>query len=752
MFDSFRCTPDGGSRGPDAQYEGGTKNRRESGVAAGWLEASRARSATIPAEEKVRNSLDSVFRPRSVAVVGASRRPDAIGTNILQNLFRANFTGMVFPVNPSASVIHSVKVWPTVSSIPDPVDLAVIVVPMPRVAGAIADCAAKGVGAAVVITAGYRETGAAGAAEEERLRETCRKHGIRLVGPNCMGVMNAEPEYSLDATFAPVGADFGTLGLASQSGAMGIAILNACRRLGIGLTQFVSMGNKADVSGNDLLEYWEDDDRTKVIGFYLESIGNVEKFKTIARRVTAKKPILMVKSGRTSAGARAASSHTGALASAEVGVSALLDQTGVLRCETLEELFDSVAALTRAPLPAGRKVGIVSNAGGPAIMAADAAEAYGLEIPTLGAETQAALRAFLPAEASTQNPVDMIASASTPSFVRTLEAVLQDPSIDAVIVTSVPPVLFDPTELMARITEVAKRSAKPVLTVFMAPEEFYDTVHRIEGHPPLYRFPESAMRALGRMCRYAEWKRRPIEAVPELADVDDDAVGRVIGRADGWIDPDAVRAVLDAYRLPIVPQQSATSERDVGAAGRAVGFPCVLKAAGKRLVHKSDVGGVVLGIRDEAALVAAVKDMRGRVAAAGRAADLEGFVVQKQLPPGREVLVGAFRDPRVGPMIGFGLGGKYVEALKDVAFRLLPLSRSEVREMMAAIRGDAILRGLRGEPPVDRDALEDIVLRIGQLMVRHPGIIELDLNPVIAYERGVRTTVADGRIRVEPPR
>jgi acyl-CoA synthetase (NDP forming) len=439
------------------------------------------------------------------------------------------------------------------------------------------------------------------------------------------------------------------------------------------------------------------------------------------------------------------------MAAGEVATSALLDQTGILRCDTLEELFDLAVALTRAPLPAGRRVGIVSNAGGPAIMAADAAEALGLEIPPLSAATQATLRSFLPPEASTQNPVDMIASASSPSYVRALDAVLQDPSIDAVIVTSVPPVLFDPTELMSRITEVTRRSHKTVLSVFMAPEEFYENVHRIDCHPPVYRFPESAARALGSMCRYSDWKRRPAEPPLALLDVDDTDVARTIAAADGWLAPDAVRRVFAAYRLPIVPERSAASSAEAASAARAIGFPCVLKASGRRLVHKSDVGGVVLGLRDEAAVAAAARQIRSRLEGAGRLADLEGFVVQRELPPGREVFVGSFRDPRVGPIVGFGLGGRYVEALRDVSFRLLPLSRPEARELISSIRGAKILEGFRGEPPVDREALEDIVLRIGQLVIRHPGIAELDLNPVIAYGKGVPTTIADGRIRVAPP-
>jgi acetyltransferase len=345
----------------------------------------------------------------------------------------------------------------------------------------------------------------------------------------------------------------------------------------------------------------------------------------------------------------------------------------------------------------------------------------------------------------------MIASASSPSYVESLRAVLEDPAIDAAIVTSVPPVLFDPTELMVRITGVTSRSGKTVLSVFMAPEEFYDSVHRIEGHPPLYRFPESAARALGAMCRYFEWKRRPAGPPIDLADVDDDAVRRVLAAADGWLDPDSVRAVLEAYRLPLVAQRRVRSDAETGPAARAVGFPCVLKASGAGLVHKTEVGGVVLGLRDEAAVASAARDIRARLEALGRAPELEGFVVQRQAPAGREVLVGAFRDPRVGPIIGFGLGGKYVEALRDVVFRLLPVSRQEARELMGAIRGAKILEGLRGEPPVDRAALEDIVLRAAQLVTRHPAILEMDLNPVIAQPSGLPTTVVDARIRAGAP-
>jgi acetyltransferase len=384
-------------------------------------------------------------------------------------------------------------------------------------------------------------------------------------------------------------------------------------------------------------------------------------------------------------------------------------------------------------------------------MAADAAEALGLEIPQLEPETQAALRAFLPPEASTQNPVDMIASASSPNYLRTLEIVLESPSVDAVILVSVPPVLFDPTDLMVGVTEIARKSSKPVLTVFMAPEAFYETVHDIAGHPPLYRFPESAVRALWRMCRQAEWMRRPVEEPATFDDVDDARVREVLDRDAEWLDPEDVRVVLDAYRIPVAAQRLVSGEAEVGSAARAVGFPCVLKAFGQAIVHKSDIGGVLLDLEDEASAVAAARAIRKRAGEAGRAGDLEGFLVQRQLAEGREVLVGAFRDPQIGPVVGFGMGGRYVEALRDVAFRIVPLTPGEARDLVRAIRGARILAGMRGEPPVDHAALEQILLRVGQLMTRHPRIAELDLNPVIAQPEGAPTLVADARIRLGGP-
>jgi acetate---CoA ligase (ADP-forming) len=457
-------------------------------------------------------ALDAIFSPRSVAVIGASRRRDSIGFSLLHNLVACEFNGALFPVNPAAQAIHSLKCYPNVAAIPDPVDLAVIVVPKKLVPGAVEECLAKGVRGLVVITAGFSETGEEGARHERALREKVRAAGVRMIGPNCMGVINTDAAVSLNATFAPTPARPGSIGFVSQSGALGVAILNVAQDLGIGLTQFVSMGNKADVSGNDLLEHWEDDPATGVICMYLESFGNPRRFTEIAKRVSRKKPILVVKSGRTAEGARAASSHTGAIAGTDVTVSAFLDQCGVLRANTIEELFDIARALARSPLPEGGRVGIVTNAGGPAIMATDACVNLGLRMAELSAATGSALRSFLPAEASVANPVDMIASAAAESYSRSVAAVLDDPGVDMAMVINVTPLLSNPIDVLEAVGEVARSRSKPVLAVMMATDEFYEAAKAKPDLPPVYRFPESAARALFMLARYGAWRRRPEEA------------------------------------------------------------------------------------------------------------------------------------------------------------------------------------------------------------------------------------------------
>lgn len=692
-------------------------------------------------------SLDPIFRPRSVAVVGASRKRDSIGFSILHNLVVAEFNGSIFPVNPSAAAIHSLKAYPSLSAIPDPVDLAVIAVPKHAVPGVIDECLAIGVKGMVLITAGFAETGAEGAAIEAEMRTKLRAHGVRLIGPNCMGVINTDPDVNLNATFAPVPAKAGSIGFVSQSGALGVAILNVADDMGLGLTQFVSMGNKADVSGNDLLEYWEHDAQTQVIAMYLESFGNPRRFTEIAKRVSRKKPILVVKSGRTTEGARAASSHTGAIAGADVTVSAILDQCGVLRVDTIEDLFDVAMALDRCPLAQGNRVALVTNAGGPAIMATDAAVNVGLEIAQLSEATRAELASFLPPEASLQNPVDMIASATAQSYARTVRAVLADPGVDMVLVINVTPLLANPIDVLESIaTEV--HDTKPVLAVMMATDEFYESIKGRNDLPPVYRFPEPAARVLEKLHRYGEWRRSPADARPPEFATDDAAVAALLDRVPaGEYLPiaDAFR-VLELYGIPTANWRFAANPDEALDAVRAVGFPTVIKGIVPKLVHKSDSGAVKLGIQNEEDAREAIEEIVGRLTIAG--CPPEGFLVQEMARSGHEVIFGLSTDPRFGPLLMFGLGGRYVEVLRDVRFAVTPLLATEAEDMIRGIRGFKLLEGVRGDRGADLDILKDVVLRVAQLAQRHPRITELDINPFLAAPDRAEAKAVDIRIRV----
>lgn len=712
--------------------------------------------------------LDAIFAPRTIAVIGASRRPGSIGFALLHNLVANQFDGIIFPVNPHARSIHSLRCYAAVADIPDAIDLAVVMVPRDAVQGVVEECLARGVRGLVVITAGFGETGAEGAARERRLRDVVRAAGARMIGPNCMGVINTAAGVSLNATFAPTPARAGGLGFVSQSGALGVAILNVMQDMDIGLTQFVSMGNKADVSGNDLLEHWEDDPATRVIAMYLESFGNPRRFTEIAKRVARKKPILVVKSGRTAEGARAATSHTGAIAGADLTVSALLEQCGVLRADTIEELFDIARALARSPLPAGNRIGIVTNAGGPAIMATDACINLGLRLAQLQPATIAGLRGFLPAEASFGNPVDMIASAGAESYGRTLSAVLDDPGVDLAMVINVTPLLANPIDVMHAIAEAARERAKPTLAVMMATDEFYEEIKQRRDLPPVYRFPESAARALAMLARYAAWRRRPVAAAPPDFPADDGAVAALLDRAgeDGYLGPAEAFQVLALYGIPVaawrlVPagadgaraagagaEGGAAASAAVLAAAAEIGYPVVLKAVAPGLVHKSEAQAVRVDVRSPAELAAAVAEMQRGVAAAGHR--LSGFLVQEMARGGHEVIFGVTTDPRFGPLLMFGLGGKYVEVFEDVRFGVLPLDAYEAGEMVRGIRGIKLLTGVRGEAGADLELLSEVLLRLAQLVTRHPRIAELDVNPFLAAPARQAAKAVDVRIRVTP--
>ena len=700
-----------------------------------------------------RPGLSSLLAPQTVAVVGASRAPGHLGHQVLANILEYHFTGTVYPVNPHARAICSVRCWPTIADVPEPVDVGVIVVPKGLVLEAAEQCGLAGVHNLVVISAGFREVGPDGAEQEGRLAEIVRHYGMRLVGPNCMGIINTNPDVSLNATFAPVMPPNGRAAFVSQSGALGLSVLDHAREYGIGISQFVSVGNKADVSGNDLLEEWEHDPTVGVILMYVESFGNPRRFLDIASRITRHKPIIAVKSGRSRAGARAASSHTGALAASDVAVDALLAQAGVLRATTVEELFDMAIAFDARSLPRSRRTAVLTNAGGPGILAADALEASGLELVELTAGTTKKLAPLFPAEASIRNPLDMIASATPNGYRAALEALLRDPGTDAVVPIFVPPLGIRQEDVVAAIVEAARAvPGKPLLGVLMGREGLpAGRAQLLEAGIPAYVFPESAARALAVLNRQREWMTQPMPA-PVRLDVDTATATAIISaarreRRDRLSTLEAL-SLLVAYGIPVAAARMASDADAAVAAASAVGFPVAMKVVSAEVLHKSDVGGVELDIRDEVEVRRAYERLVARVEERAPSARISGVLVQHmaRFDGGRETIAGIARDPNFGPLIMFGLGGVYVEALRDVVFRIAPIDERQAGCMIDLLRGAAALGAFRGHAAVDRVALTGVLQRLSQLALDFPELAELDINPLLAHAGGV--LAVDARVQL----
>ena len=719
-------------------------------------DSDESRAAQAMREQRaIAASILPIFYPRSVAVIGASRNETSIGARLFANIMREGFSGVVYPVNPTSDVVGSVRAYPTVLDVPDEVDLAIIVVPAVHVLDVARQCAEKGVRGLVVISAGFSEVGPAGAALEAELLEVVRSAGMRMVGPNCMGVLNTDPAVKLNGTFAPVYPPRGNVAMLSQSGALGIAILDYARRHDIGISSFVSVGNKADVSGNDLILSWEEDPSTDVIVMYLESFGNPRRFARIARRIARKKPIVAVKSGRTAAGTRAASSHTGALASTDTAVDALFRQTGVIRTTTIEELFDVASLLANQPLPKGRRVGVVTNAGGPGILAADAIESNGLVLPEFSPELQAKLREVLPAEAATTNPVDLIASAGPLAYGHVVKTLIESDEVDSVMGIHIP---TDDSggsaigEAVLAAVEAAEGSAdKTLLAVLMRSEELSQGLRTADFVIPAYEFPEAAATALARAVDYAEWRRTPFGSVPAFNDVDVDAARAAVasaldrlGDGGGWLEDQEVATVLGSFGIRLPKSATVTTPEEAVAAAAGIGTAVALKVVSPSALHKSDVGGVVLGALGE-------EQVRTGFAKVWSAVDdAEGVLVQEMIDGGHEVLIGMTEDPSFGPLIVFGMGGIYVELLGDVSFRVAPITDLEAASMVRGIKTSKLLDGYRGMPAGDLPATEEALLRISALIEAVPELVEMDLNPVKVLAPGDGVVVVDARIRVRP--
>jgi len=689
---------------------------------------------------------------RSIAVIGASRDRMAIGGALFRNIVEADFNGPVYPVNRDSAVVQSEAAYKSVLDCPDPVDLAFIVVPARFVVSTAKECAKKGVKAIVVISSGFSEIGGDGVRLQEELVRVCRESGMRLIGPNCMGIINTKTGVSLNGQFAPPRSIRGKLGFLSQSGALGYAIIDQVNRLGLGMSSFISVGNKADISSNDMIQYWESDEETDVILLHLESFGNPRKFARLAKRVSRRKPIVVVKSGRSTAGFRATQSHTGALvAASDVTVEALFRQSGIIRTDSLEEMFDVAAFLSTQPVPKGNRVAIITNAGGPAILAADACESLGLEVPELTPQTRIELGKFLLPIAGTRNPVDMTSVAQAADYANAIRTVSSDPNVDALIVVFIPPIAVKTEDVAAAIIKSAREltGRMPLITIFMATKgvsgQLSDGIVKV----PSYSFPELAAQALSQAVNYGRWVATPPGSVREFPEVRKLQAAALVSKAlankDFWLDPASTNALLECYGILTVKTVAARDPNEAAKAAARFTGEVVLKASAPGLLHKTELDAVKTGLKPQEVEDVAEK-MRGRLAKSG----FEGasFLVQEMVADAVEMFVGVTNDPNFGPLVACGIGGALVELLRDVSVRLTPLTDTDARQMVRSLKTFPVLDGYRGAPKHDVNALEEVMLRISQLVEDIPEVAELDLNPVMVLKEGLGAVVVDARVRV----
>jgi acyl-CoA synthetase (NDP forming)/GNAT superfamily N-acetyltransferase len=688
-----------------------------------------------------RRSLDRLLRPSSVAVIGASRRPGSVGHEVLASLQEGGFTGSLYPVNPHAHEVLGLRAWPSIAAVPQPVDLAVIAVPPAAVAAVMKEVAVARVGAAVVLTSTVTRGGVEERAAEAEIVHRARDAGVRVVGPNCLGVLNTDAAVRLAATFAPLAPSAGGLAVATQSGAVGIAVLQALTNAGLGVSSFVSLGNKVDVSTNDLLAYWYDDPQTKAVALYVESFGNPRRFSILARALAARKPVLAVKSGRSTSGRRAGASHTAAAAAPERLVDALLEQAGVLRTESLGELLAAVRVFTSQPLPAGSRLGIVGNAGGLNVLAADEAERCGLSVPTLPLEVQRAFAAPALA-AGLANPVDLGAGAGPADLARAVETLGRSDMVDALLLTFVATRANDAERDLAALAVACKGLPLPAVAVVTGT----DAGHLLAGGSiPVFDLPEHAVRALGHLARYAGWRRSP-RPVPRRVAGTDWRRGRdlVAAAGAGWQPATVSADLLSCYGVAATPTRLASDADQLVQAAEDLGYPVAIKAAAPELVHRTERGAVHLHLDGVAELRAAYAALTTAVPEAG-----PEVLVQSMAPAGVELAVGVVHDHRFGPAVTLRGGGTATELFPDVSLQLPPLTAEEATRMWRRLPLAPLLQGYRGSPAVDTAALVDLLLRIAQLAEDRPEVAELDLNPVVLTAEGA--SLVDVKLRLAPP-
>ena len=698
------------------------------------------------------SNLDKIMKPKSVAVIGASTKEHTIGSDIMKRLQEYKFNGNIYPVNPKGGVIEGLQAYTSILEVPGEVDLAIIVVNQKFVLDTIDQCNQKGVKGLVVITAGFKETGKEGAEAEKQLLAKVQEYGMRCVGPNCLGVVNTHPDVRLDGCFAETLPERGHIAFVSQSGALGGGILNILKDLNLGFAQFISIGNQADVNAETAMEYWENDEDVDQILLYMESIANPSNFRKLATRISKKKPILALKAGRSAAGASAASSHTGSLAGADKAANALLAQSGVIREYSLKNLFSTAKVFANCPIPRGNRVAIITNSGGPGIMATDAICENGMQMAPITEETKAKLRSFLPAAASVKNPIDMIASAPIEHYTQTLETVIADDNVDMIMVIYLPFLGLKDIDVAKALMEIkAKNPQKPIIGVFMTTSNFFTTISEMDVNMPFFMYAEEAAEGFLRLDQQRKWIARPEGQIP-VYDVDREKAKQIIKQslAEGRAQLTTRESidVLDAYGIRVCKSGFATTEEEVISVGNSIGYPVVMKMTSKTTSHKTDVGGVRVNIQSEEQLRAEYQDLIAKLTEKGLIDGLEGVIIQEMVKGNREMVCGIATDPQYGPMMMFGLGGVFIEVMKDVTFRIAPLTDVDADEMIKSVKAYKLLEGARGTTPAQMDQIKETLLRLSQLVHDFSFIDELDINPLLISEKTGEGIAVDGRIKV----
>ncbi len=702
----------------------------------------------------MKENLEYLFGPKSVAVIGVSRRPESVGQSVFRNIIENRFKGKVFGVNPKAKRILGKVCYPNILDIPEEIDLAVIVVKAEIVSKVLLECVQKRVKGVIVISAGFREIGEKGSGLEEEIREIAEKNQIRLVGPNCLGLINTDPKISLNASFTRTQPLKGNISFITQSGAVCTAVLDYAKAESIGFSKFISIGNKADIDENDLLDYLKEDPQTDVILMYLEDLSDEREFIRIAREITGeipkRKPIIVVKSGRTLAGKKAAISHTGALIGSDEVIDGIFAQCGVLRVDSVAELFESAITFANQPLLKGNRVAIITNAGGPGVMATDACIRKGLKMAKFSQSTLLKLKENLPKQASVNNPVDLIGDAQEDRYEISLDLVLKDKNVDGVICILTPQVMTDIEEIARTICRVSSKYEKPILGCFMGIADVSggEKILR-EGKVPHYRFPEAAAQALANMSYYLKWVRRPRTEV-KLFKVEktraEELINRARERKRRFLNEFEATQVLASYGFPVLKCRLVRDIEELGEVSGEIGFPVAIKISSPDIIHKVDVGGVRLNIEDEFQLKSAFSEMVEKIKRFKPKARIEGVLIQEMAGKGKEVILGLERDPHFGPVLMFGLGGIYVEAFKDVTFRLVPIRALSAKRMIESTKTYSILKGIRGEPPSDIEAIQECLERLSQLSMELQDIQEIDINPLVVYEEKKGCKVVHSRI------